>query len=448
MVLKSTLVLSLVAYFFIAFHIKRTDHFALFSIFSGLVFCYILVYVYRKQVMKLTMLFFISGLLFRLVFTTASPKLSDDFFRFTWDGELISDGISPFSFKPKMYKSQFKDFPDLIDKYEKLLESNTEDFPQGMNSKQYYSIYPTFNQAVFYASSWVSSPNEWNLTFMRLLLVIAEVVSFFMLKRLLVIYGKSESIAFLYWLNPLVIIEIVGNLHFEGFAIMFMLVGLWLLEKNRQTTSAISVALAVATKLNPIFFLGAVYTQNGFKKSMQYGILVVLFVLGLFAIIFNVEYFQNFMKSFGLYFAWFEFNGGLYEFCNQLSRVVLGYLISDKLSLIFPVVTILLMLRVTFYHKTLITADKLALLFFIYFSFSPIVHPWYALLLLPFGILSGRFYVIIWTIMAFFSYSAYKVDGFNQDLWVVFLEYLIVYSVFILEYKTTVFSSLRKSIFT
>lgn len=392
------------------------------------------------------LLLFLSGLVFRGVFFLATPKLSDDFFRFTWDGELISDGVSPFEFRPRFYDKKFNDSPELEGKYENLLNASTEDFPDGMNSKQYYSIYPTFNQFVFYSSTWVSSPNNWNLSFMRLLLILADVISFFLLRKLLLIYNKSDSITLLYWLNPMVIIEITGNLHFEGFAIMFMILSLWLLERRKYFSSAVAVVFAIITKLNPIFFLGAVYSDLGFKKGIKYGLAVVVMTTIMFALIFNITYFQNFTKSFGLYFAWFEFNGGLYEFCNQVALLVTGTLISSKLSVIFPVITVLLMMKVVFFNKNQSKAEKLAILFLIYFSFSPIVHPWYALLLLPFGILSGRLYTLVWSVTAFFSYSAYKTGHFEQELWVVFLEYLMVYTVFILEYKTSYLSKIQSRI--
>ncbi len=440
--------ISCVAYFLIAFYVKRTDHFLLFSLFVALVLFYSTTIFLKSKSNSWLLILFFSGLVFRGLFLIATPKLSDDFFRFTWDGELMSDGVSPFEFQPRFYQEKFIDSPELQEKYEDLLNASTEDFPNGMNSKQYYSIYPTFNQLVFYCSSWVSSPNDWNLSFIRVLLILADIVSFFVLRRLLLHYKKSEFIALLYWLNPMVIIEITGNLHFEGFAIMFMILGLWLLERKRYFSSAVAVVFSIVTKLNPIFFLGAVFSDLGFKKGIKYGVSVVILTIIMFVLIFDLTYFHNFTKSFGLYFAWFEFNGGLYEFCNQLSLLFIGSRASSTLSIVFPLITVFLMLKVVFFSDAMNKAEKLAFLFLIYFSFSPIVHPWYALLLLPFGILSGRLYTLVWSITAFFSYSAYKTGHFEQDLWVVFLEYLVVYSVLFFEYKTTYLDGLQKRIFS
>ena len=43
------------------------------------------------------------GITFRLLFIAILPNLSQDFYRFIWDGRLISQGISPYLFTPENY---------------------------------------------------------------------------------------------------------------------------------------------------------------------------------------------------------------------------------------------------------------------------------------------------------------------------------------------------------
>src|SRR5690606_6143025 len=61
----------------------------------------------------------------------------------------------------------------------------------------------------------------------------------------------------LYALNPLVIMEISGNLHFEGMMLAMILAGIYFLEKSKFSVSGGFLAAAVAVKLSPILLLPA-----------------------------------------------------------------------------------------------------------------------------------------------------------------------------------------------
>ncbi len=442
------LLISYPGYVGFSFHFKRTDHFELFVAFVLLFGAYfLLIRLFNKTKLQFLLLFAF-GLIFRLIFLISPPHLSDDYFRFTWDGELMKDGISPFAFQPRFYKDHLKERPDLLAKYEKLYNARTAEFPNGMNSPQYFSIYPTFNQGVFVLSSWLGSPNKGNVVIMRILMILAEVISFFVLRRLLLKKNKQSEWTHLYWLNPLVIIEFTGNLHFDGFAVAFLLLAFYFLLKEKWTLSVLSISAAIVTKLNPIFLFGAVFSQLKWKRTLVLGISTMLFVTILFGLILNIETFQNFTKSFGLYFAWFEFNTGLYAAFRDVGLLLTGVDWSSKLSLFFPAITFVLFLKVTFFSPKVTVEEKLLLLYFIYFSFSPIVHPWYIAILVPFGVLSGRLYPILWSFLVFFSYTAYKENGFSQSSWLIYSEYALVYVCFYLEMKTKRLDKFKSLVFT
>lgn len=439
--------LSLIGYIGFSYTFKRTDHLELFVAFGLLFISYLLLAVLFNSSKRQFYLLFSAGLFFRLIFLFTPPHLSDDYFRFTWDGELAKDGISSFSFQPRFYANSLKGRPDLFQKYEKLLHANSEEFPNGMNSKQYYSIYPTFNQAVYHLSSSLGSPNGGNLTIMRILMIIAEIISFFVLYSLLMADNKSKKWAQLYWLNPLIIIELTGNLHFDGFAITFMLLTLLYLTKKKWLPTVISFSLAIVTKLNPIFLFGAIFGRLKLKKTILLGLTTASLVVILLALILDQTTFFNFAKSFGLYFAWFEFNTGIYSMIRDIGLVSMGVDLSSKLSIVFPILTILLFLKITFFSPKIKMAEKLILLYFIYFTFSPIVHPWYITVLIPFGILSGRLYPILWSFLVFFTYLAYHEEGVSQVKWIVYMEYFLVYLCFYFEIDTNWLNGVKRILF-
>ncbi len=369
---------------------------------------------------------FAAGLLFRSLFLLAAPQLSDDYFRYTWDGELQKDGISSFAFLPKDYASYFAGDTLQLKKYEALYKAHSDGFPNGMNSKQYFSIYPTVSQTVFKISGLWGTPNQGNLLVMRVFLILAEVASFFLLLALLQSRQLAPGLVGLFWLNPLVIIEVVGNLHFDGFAMTFVLLTLYLLTRAEYSKAGIALALAVCTKLNPLFLAGALFRKVPMRTFIWFGSITVIISLLLLSFTLDFDTFWNFKNSFGLYFAWFEFNGGPYYCLRETGMLLTGMDISPYLSLSFPFVTMLLFALLLRNPKTAL-AERFLLLYLIYFSFSPIVHPWYIVVMVPLAVLSRKLYPLLWSLLIFFSYTHYRAP-YGASLPVVFLEYGLVYS--------------------
>ena len=81
----------------------------------------------------------------------------------------------------------------------------------------------------------------------RLGLLAAEIATItWLLPKTLRLWGLSPSRTLLYALNPLVILEIVGNIHHEGYV----------------------VAGAVCAKLLPLMFAPFLWRRAGFKNGM------------------------------------------------------------------------------------------------------------------------------------------------------------------------------------
>ncbi len=65
-----------------------------------------------------------------------------------------------------------------------------------------------------------------------------------------------------------------------------------------------------------------------------------------------------------------------------------------------------------------------------YFFTATTVHPWYLATLLILSIFTNYKFPLVWSFVIILSYLAYA-NGNNENLWIIGLEYIIVYGVFI-----------------
>ena len=88
---------SVLFYWVFAYNLVREDSIKLFSLFGALFFFYFKLIQFEKWNLRFMV---VCGVIFRLVFLLAEPNLSQDFYRFIWDGELINNGINPYLHTP------------------------------------------------------------------------------------------------------------------------------------------------------------------------------------------------------------------------------------------------------------------------------------------------------------------------------------------------------------
>jgi len=69
---------------------------------------------------------------------------------------------------------------------------------------------------------------------------------------------------------------------------------------------------------------------------------------------------------------------------------------------------------------------------FYYFT-ATTVHPWYVTTLLILSVFTNYKFPLVWSFAIILSYLAYLNTNNTENLWIIGLEYAIVYSVFIWE---------------
>ncbi len=355
----------------------------------------------------------------RFILLFAFPFLSDDVFRFIWDGRLWQQGINPFNHLPTHFLEAGNEVNGL----------NISLFQQ-LNSPEYFTIYPPVNQLVFYVSTWLF-PNSiwWSAFVMKCFLLASEIGTILLLPRVLKQYRVSTKNALIYILNPLIIIEVCGNLHFEGMMVFFLLLAVFLFQKRQINTSAIAFALSIASKLLPLIFLPFFINKIGFKKAFQYGVIVAVSLAFLYFPILNETFINNFSNSLNLYFQKFEFNASVYYFARWFGYQKVGW---NMIAQIGPGLAILsfstiLFLAVFKTKKSDVLPAKWLWAIMVYLMLTTTVHPWYVSLPLFLCCFTNFRFPMIWSALICLTYINYSYGAYFENLWVVGFEYLVVF---------------------
>jgi len=413
---------------------SRQNTVVLFINFALLFVCYFYILLCLKDYSyKKYNLLIYTSIFFRVLPILSFPLLSDDFYRFIWDGHLLQTHINPFAFTPQQLVSLLtNELP--INLFTKL------------NSPNYYSVYPPVNQFIFWLSAFANKNNLLlSVIIMRVCLVAFDIGNIILLKKLLIIKKLKPELVFIYALNPLVIIEFAGNLHFEVVMLFFTLLSVYFLLRRKNNWSAISLGFAVCSKLLPLIFIPVMVKQIGWLKTMKYCLIVFFTTLILFVpFIYNTELLANFYSSLKLYYGNFEFNGSFYLLLKYLGWQYWGYntlIYNSKILLLFTIVGFGYV-----YIKSKDIFESLFLILFIYFVFSAVVHPWYILPMVALSVFVKWRFVVVWSALIGLSYYTYRIIPYEENTALLVLEYGLLFGYLIFEVITNVKNKYKNNI--
>lgn len=153
----------------------------------------------------------VAGLL-RLAMLPMMPSLSDDVYRYLWDGRLLLHGQNPYHVTPA--ETTFRD---------ELFQL------QGYPTT--HTIYPPGAQLLFagavavgqtFGSSW-----QWDFLIWKLMVIASELLAIYLLLRLLQSQGMPAWYGVPYAWHPLVVVELSGQAHTDAFWVLAIALMLW-----------------------------------------------------------------------------------------------------------------------------------------------------------------------------------------------------------------------------
>jgi len=416
-----------ILYYWIGYRVDRSSFWLLFSLYT---IAFAASYYLMQSGIKLNYLIGLSfGL--KLIFLVAIPGLSQDFYRFVWDGMLTVKGYNPYLHLPVelITITEFKSESFSVLLYDKM----------GELSANNYSNYPPVAQFV-YAFCWkIAGENLLlNIILLRCFNLVAELgILIYGLKILKKINLPKRQIL-IFILNPLVIIESTGNLHFEVMMIAFFVFVLYELTQNKFKAAAVFWSFSALSKLMTLMFLPLVWAffrkqKKSFMKSVQtalsFYILAGLCFAGAYFIFWDEAFLGNYQSSLGLYFNNFEFNASIYYVLRWIGFQYAGYNLIAVFGKALAITAFLVILWLSFREKK-IDLKKLFvnMLWAItsYYLLSTTVHPWYLLLPLVLSVFTTYRYMLIWSYLVILSYAAYQTDTVNEKDLLIILQYTLV----------------------
>jgi len=427
------ILLSLVLYYMFAYNLIRTETMKLLLIYSGLFIC-------AYKLIKTTGFYFrvlvLATILFRLLFLFSIPNLSQDFYRFIWDGQLLLSGISPYLSTPDMQMELgvLTNFPNLSELY----------IGMGSLSARNFTNYPPLNQLCFaLANLFPGNSILSSVIGLRLIIISADLGTLYFGKKLLEHLKVPSSRIVWYILNPFIIIELTGNLHFEGVMVFFLVLSLYLLSRGKWLKSAIFLAFSISIKLIPLMLLPLFFkwfktedNKINLVALLKYYSVVGLTILLLFTPFFSTQFITNYSQTIGLWFGNFEFNASIYYLLREVGYIITGFNEIATISKILPIISVLIILSLAFLKKNntiQALSSSMLLALSCYLFLSTTVHPWYLTTLVALCVFTNYRFPLVWSFVIILSYLAYANTDYKENLWIILLEYTTVLSFFIWE---------------
>jgi len=206
------------------------------------------------------------AVLLRLMVLVFPPFLSNDMYRYVWDGWVQGAGINPYRYIPDDSHLAFlRDavvFPNI----------NRADYAR--------TIYPPAAQACFFfAAALTKFLHVPPVLGMKVAMVGVEAVGIWAMLVLLERAGMQRARILIYAWNPLPVWEFAGNGHVDAIAVCFVALALAAACAGKGGRAAAALAVATLAKFLPVVLLPAIWRRWDWRFAVVFaGLIVLLYV--------------------------------------------------------------------------------------------------------------------------------------------------------------------------
>jgi len=298
------------------------------------------------------------GVVFRLTLVGLTPTLSDDIYRYLWDGRVQHAGINPYRYAPQD---------------EALAHLRTEEWHK-INHKDIPTIYPPLMQLAFRLGVWLSPtclPREVQgrqaVLMQKTVFLVCDLGIVVLLLLLLPRWGISPLMSLIYAWHPLVVVEVAGSGHNDPLGVLWLLAGLALWKHHRKLAGTIAFSLTFLSKFTTAILL-PFYALRSRRLLLWFVAVVVAGYLPFLRT-------PHLIAGLGHYSEHWEFNSSVYSLLQSVLREPLLARILCGLALMV-VGGILASRTDDLLHYTLRMIQTAIVL-------TPVLEPWYLLWLIP-----------------------------------------------------------------
>ena len=350
-------------------------------------------------------------IVYRLLLLATTPTLSDDVYRYLWDGHLATEGVNPYRYAI--------DAPEL-DTYEIPARSQA-------NNPSLATPYLPAAQLVFAASAALFPSDP---LVMQIVMVAFDLLAALMVALLLGLAGLPGQRIMLYLWNPLVIVEVAHGSHLDALMVFLAMAAVLLTFKSPRPRFAwaapFALALATLTRLLPALLLPVLWWRWRWPQRLIYGgtalALVVPFGLDAGWGLSGEPTGTGLFGAARVYSQEFSFNSGIFHWLEgwigrqgvddpaAVTRVVVAALLAGVL--------VIVLVRARRTATSVGSLRLMAVPVMAYVLLTPVLHPWYLLLLLA--------------LLPFLT----PADGESPQRWLVAAPWLYLSAALVLSYLT------------
>jgi hypothetical protein len=342
----------------------------------------------HKPTVSVVTVIVIFALLFRVTLFFSEPSLSEDIYRYLWDGKLLNNGINPYRYPPGALELTY--LRDLL-----YAPINHKDIgtPYGPIAIMIFSLSQRALNSVY---------------LMKVPFIVFDIISMFIILRILDVIGKPRNNVIIYAWHPLVLVEIAGSGHNDSAAIVCLLASLYWILLNRYWAASLAMTAAFLTKYLVTIFLPVVW--RNFRKFEW-----VVFPIGL------VVFFAPFHKYLDEHVVSLLTVGSSWRFNDSLFSLVYfatGSLFLSKVfvaAAFFVLVAVVLLRDLPVLKSAMILIGGALLL-------TTTVQPWYLLWIIPFLVFYPNRAWLLLTALIVLSYHVlilYEAEGiWRESVWI------------------------------
>ena len=214
--------------------------------------------LHTKDSRMLLVLGLVFAALFRLSILFSTPYLSDDIYRYIWDGRVQAARINPYRYIPAD---------------EALAGLRDEKIYPNINRRDTaHTIYPPVAEAVFLLVTRISE----SVTWMKAAMIGFEAVAVWALVQLLISFGFARQRVLIYAWHPLAIWEFAGSGHLDAIAVAFIALALLARRKRGETSTGFFLACATCVKLFPVVVFPALYLRRSWKMALAFAATILV----------------------------------------------------------------------------------------------------------------------------------------------------------------------------